>query len=392
MNALILGFPTEDTDASFSQWGGGGGCSTNSRRIERSSSHTPARVSGCLSYGIARHAGRCWRWSSCVLISSRIYGELSSLCVWITVHFGGTSVTFEYCPGPQHANTDGLSRQCGQCLRPGCLVSSPDTRADDTDSTAELLDQPFASSEMGDSMDADLLPELSGETWLAATYLEELTADLPSTDSDLDFIVASRRDETLTTVRQWVQTGAPPAWPECSGLSPELRCWWLQFRNLSVDMEGRLWRRRAPPVMSSQLVLPAREHQDLIRRYHDSLFAGHLGVSRTVYWLLDRVYWPGLRQDVRSYLATCSVCLAWKSPCLWQAPMGHVEVGHRWDRVAMDILDMSVTTPKGNHYVMVDCFSRWTEACLLPNKTALALRCVLPADRLPVWYAGCHPF
>ena len=55
--------------------------------------------------------------------------------------------------------------------------------------------------------------------------------------------------------------------------------------------------------------------------------------------------------------------------------MGHVEVGHRWDRVAMDILDMSVTTPKGNRYVlvMVDCFSRWTEACPLPNKTALAV-------------------
>ena len=41
----------------------------------------------------------------------------------------------------------------------------------------------------------------------------------------------------------------------------------------------------------------------------------------------------------------------------------------------MDLLDMSVTTPKGNRYVLVivDCFSRWTEACPLPNKTALAV-------------------
>ena len=31
--------------------------------------------------------------------------------------------------------------------------------------------------------------------------------------------------------------------------------------------------------------------------------------------------------------------------------MGHVDVGHHWDRVAMDLLDMSVTTPKGNRYV-----------------------------------------
>ena len=41
----------------------------------------------------------------------------------------------------------------------------------------------------------------------------------------------------------------------------------------------------------------------------------------------------------------------------------------------MDILDMSVTTDKGNRYVLVivDCFSRWPEACPLPNKTAVAV-------------------
>ena len=51
--------------------------------------------------------------------------------------------------------------------------------------------------------------------------------------------------------------------------------------------------------------------------------------------------------------------------------MRHVDVGHRWDRVAMDLLDMSVTTSKVNRYVlvMVDCFSRWTEACPLLDIT-----------------------
>ena len=55
--------------------------------------------------------------------------------------------------------------------------------------------------------------------------------------------------------------------------------------------------------------------------------------------------------------------------------MGHVAVGHRWDRVAMDLLDLSVTSAKGNRYVlvMVDCFSRWTEVCPLPDKTALSV-------------------
>ena len=154
---------------------------------------------------------------------------------------GQFSVTFEYCPGAQHANADSMSRQCGQCQRPDCLVSSSDARVVDVDATTVLLDQPFASSEMGDSMDGDLLPELSGEAWVAATLLEGLTADLPQVGSDIDLIVASRQDATLTTVREWVQLGVVSVWSECSGLSPELRCW------RSVDTEGRLWHRRAPP-------------------------------------------------------------------------------------------------------------------------------------------------
>ena len=89
-------------------------------------------------------------------------------------------------------------------------------------------------------------------------------------------------------------------------------------------------RRRAPPSGASQLVVPNSEHQDMIRRFHDSLFAGHLGVSRTVFRLQSRVYWPGLRQDVRTYLVSCTVCLARKSSCPWRSPMGHVAVGHRW--------------------------------------------------------------
>ena len=123
--------------------------------------------------------------------------------------------------------------------------------------------------------------------------------------------------------------------------------------------------------MALQLVVPYSEQRGFIQRYHDSIFAGHLGVFQTACRLLDRVYWPGLREDVRSYIASCAVCLAQKSPCPHRAPMGHVEVGHHCDRVAMDILDMSVTTSKGNRYVivMLDCFSRWTETCPLPNKT-----------------------
>ena len=115
-----------------------------------------------------------------------------------------------------------MSRQRGQCQRPDCPVSSSDLQVAELDTSSVLLDQPFASSEMGDSMDADLLTELLGETWVAATLLDGLTADLLPAGSDIDLIVASRQDATLTTVREWVQSGVILAWSDCAGLSPEL--------------------------------------------------------------------------------------------------------------------------------------------------------------------------
>ena len=92
-------------------------------------------------------------------------------------------------------------------------------------------------------MDSDLLPELSGETWVAATHLDEATGDLHPSDSEPDFITSSLTDKTLTIAHEWVRAGAPPARSDCAGLSPEL--YHLQFGNLSIDLDGRLWRRRA---------------------------------------------------------------------------------------------------------------------------------------------------
>ena len=108
----------------------------------------------------------------------------------------------------------------------------------------------------------------------------------------VDLIDASRQDATLATAREWIRSESTPVWAECAGLSPELCCWRLQVGNLSIDTDGRLWRRRAPPAEGSQLVVPQSERRDMIRRFHDSLFAGHLIICRMIFCLQTRVYWP----------------------------------------------------------------------------------------------------
>ena len=110
--------------------------------------------------------------------------------------------------------------------------------------------------------------------------------------------------------------------------------------------------------MGSQLVVPVRKRQEFIKEFHDSLFAGHLGITRTVYRLLDRVYWPGIHGDVQTYIKSSTICIARKSPCPRKVPMGHVNVGHRWERVAMDLY----WTCRSPQHGVIDIFSLWWTA------------------------------
>ena len=187
LQALILGFPTEDdqfildTDASLF---------AVLNQLQEDREIVIAYASGCLRLS-QRHYCTTRR-----EMLAYLRGAVGMLARWYML-LGQFSVTFEYRPGSQHA--DGLSRQCGQCLRPDCSVSSPDVSTRETESMSAMLDQPFAVSAMGDSM--DLLPELSGETWVAATHLNEVTGDLPPSSREPDLITASRIDKTLGTDR-----------------------------------------------------------------------------------------------------------------------------------------------------------------------------------------------
>ena len=61
-------------------------------------------------------------------------------------------------------------------------MTPPDVGAIETGSISELADQPFGTSAMGDSMDSDLLPELSGETWVAAQPASQYWSNIGGND------------------------------------------------------------------------------------------------------------------------------------------------------------------------------------------------------------------
>ena len=90
--------------------------------------------------------------------------------------------------------------------------------------------------------------------------------------------------------------------------------------------------------------------QELFLLYHASLFGGHLGRNRT---LARRFYWSGMSDDVKEWLGQCVVCIKRKSPNGRHHPLGNIPTSHRWDGIAMDILDVCDYTPDSYHYILV---------------------------------------
>ena len=65
-------------------------------------------------------------------------------------------------------------------------------------------------------------------------------------------------------------------------------------------------------------------------------------------------FWPGMSDFIRDRITACHKCIARKSPVNRHQPMGHVPVSGRFERVAMDLLDVSVISAKGHKYIIVD--------------------------------------
>jgi len=287
-------------------------------------------------------------------------------------------------PGRLHANADGVSR-CYSSARLGCcgknvVFPEPDP-----------TNQPFDKSMVGSSLDGDILPLQSGELCIAGLEYDDIILTeggdnevmICSLDSTMEpvesqaakFLVEQNKDRDIITVVSWcVSSMFPETKDDLVNPSEDLVLFWLARKNLYVE-SGVLWRRRAKSVESNQLVVPVALRAQIFLDCHASVVSGHLGISRTYARLAMHYYWPGMSEYVPDHIQACHTCLARKSPVNRREPMGHVPVYKKFERIAMDILDITTVSDRGNRYILVvaDYFSKYTEAYPLPNKTARAV-------------------
>lgn len=116
------------------------------------------------------------------------------------------------------------------------------------------------------------------------------------------------------------------------------------------------------------------EKSNIIRDYHDSLQAGHQGITKTLKMILKRYYWRGIQKDVYNYISRCPTCQKSKHGRINRtAPRQIVELPvRRNEKIALDMVGPLPKSKNGNLYILTlqDCLTKFVQAYPLKEQTS----------------------
>ena len=166
-----------------------------------------------------------------------------------------------------------------------------------------------------------------------------------------------------------------------------------QWKNKCVLDEGLVC------LMSTggnRVCVPIRFREVLIRLNHNHPLAGHKGFDKTHEKLIDKYWWPNLKEDVFAYCHECHDCnkvnAAHDKSKVPLRPLG--PTGAFGDRVHIDLLG---PLPRGNltggNYIVVitDHFTKHLELAATVGKQSETViwKCLLQNLDLQTWGANC---
>ncbi|XP_029112112.1 uncharacterized protein LOC114911879 [Scleropages formosus] len=130
---------------------------------------------------------------------------------------------------------------------------------------------------------------------------------------------------------------------------------------------------RLHPLKALRFYVPGLLRGTLLRYFHDHPMGGHLGITKTLGRLQRRVYWPGMRGDVKRYVQSCVTCQLSKPAN--QKPGGYLKpvvATYPWEFAGVDFMGPLPRSGRGNEYILVfiDYFTKWVEICPVREATA----------------------
>ncbi|UYV80895.1 K02A2.6-like, partial [Cordylochernes scorpioides] len=186
-------------------------------------------------------------------------------------------------------------------------------------------------------------------------YSEDMEEDIPSIVTLQNFSEEQMNDQALRKIADQLQS------------TPN---------NTFVKIDNTVYRKNYDPMGKPwHLVVPRHLRQELLKNFHDSPTAGHLGFTKTYDRIRKKYYWPGMYRTVRKYVAHCSDCQRRKHQP--QLPSGHLqpipvpEVA--FEKVGMDLLGRFPTSEGGNRWIIVctDYLTKYAITKALPTSESM---------------------
>jgi len=117
------------------------------------------------------------------------------------------------------------------------------------------------------------------------------------------------------------------------------------------------------------LVIHEHRKEEVMKLNHNR---GHLGTNNTYYQMKQHSWWPGMEEDIRTFVCTCDTCQKYKqdrkdtttgSAKIRPEPFAHI---------GLDIVGPLPITLQGHRYIIVavDFFTKWIEAEVLKEANA----------------------
>ena len=350
---------------------------------------------------------------------------------WLAT-LGTYDFDIEHRRGTLHGNADGLSRiprkrcmreECGECIPelPVCSVCQEGSRTSAADQDATPDSDPTSQDEETTPRKDDMTMAHPGqgsshkenqkeeETTQETLETHPRERDLPhesvgpTTDrrdnatsgtsqaepepsapdwldcwKNADLVEAQSKDPLTKPVIAALKEGTKPESEELALYSSSIRTLFRRWDDLEM-IDEILYIKITDPVTGAavpRLVAPEGVRTRILKMLHDERPAGHMGRERTISRVTQHVYWPGMAEDVRSWVRSCEMCARRKpGPGRAKCPMGHKNVGIPFERIAIDIMSLPTESHDGyRHIMVVECYySKWVEAYCLTDHTAQAV-------------------